>query len=50
MNSDYENNHHNNIFLEEKKELSEVENKCTKENIFLPVQVEKYLNVFYNII
>jgi hypothetical protein len=49
MNSNYENDH-NKIYLENKEELIGEENKTIKENILLPIQVEKYLNVIYNLI
>ena len=49
MNSNYENDH-NKIYLENKEELIDEENKKIKENILLPIQVEKYLNVIYNLI
>ena len=48
MNSIYENNN-NRIYLENQEEFIEEGNKAPKENIFLPVEVEKYLNVIYNI-
>ena len=43
MNSAYE-NINNRIY---KEEFIEEENTAPKENIFLPVEVEKYLNVIF---
>ena len=38
-------------YLKREEKINEEENKILDENIFLPVQVEKYLNVIsYNII
>ena len=46
MNSTYENNNKR-IYFKNQEEFIEDENKSPKENIFLPVEVEKYLNVIF---